>query len=80
MGNFSEKDICSLRYFFLYKTHDRSVQTILICVAFLLSTDLYEYRVFCDGVGDLVVRSRLFKLTFRTKFNNWWNSNAVKVM
>lgn len=41
-------------------------------------SDLYEHRVRLNGKGDLNDRLSLFKLTFRTKLNNWWTKNAPK--
>lgn len=35
--------------------------------------NIYEYRVLCDGHGDVIARVGSFKNTFRVKFNNWWN-------
>lgn len=33
---------------------------------------IYEYRVMCDGHGDVKERLGSFKNTFRVKFNNNW--------
>lgn len=40
--------------------------------------DLFEFRVRCNGKGDLDTRMSLFKLAFRTKLNNWWTKKAPK--
>lgn len=41
--------------------------------------DLYEYRVFYDGTQDVKARAGIFKLVFRTKFNNSWDpSGSIK--
>lgn len=47
---------------------------------FLFTTDLYEHRVLRNGQGDIEARKRLFKSCFRTKLNNWWNSNAANAL
>lgn len=37
--------------------------------------NIYEYRVLCDGIGNLKERLGLFKNTYRVKFNNNWKSH-----
>lgn len=43
-------------------------------------TDAYDYRVLIDGKGDIPARLRTFKLVFRTKLNNWWITNRMKLL
>lgn len=38
---------------------------------------IYEYRVMCDGRGNVKERVGLFKNTYRVKFNNTWNCHAM---
>lgn len=38
---------------------------------------LYEYRVMCDGRGNVKERVGLFKNTYRVKFNNTWKSYVM---
>lgn len=38
---------------------------------------LYEYRVLSNGRGDIKHRLNMFKLVFRTKFNNWFTTHGV---
>lgn len=41
---------------------------------------LYERRVLLNGKGDIKMRTEAFKLAFRTKLNNWWNTHASKIL
>lgn len=38
---------------------------------------LYEYRVLVNGRGDIKHRLSMFKLVFRTKFNNWFSTHGA---
>lgn len=40
---------------------------------------LFEYRVVSSGKGEVKYRASQFKLAFRVKFNNWWNTNYFKI-
>lgn len=40
---------------------------------------MYDFRVVSNGSGNVAKRLDLYKLAFRTKVNNWWSSNAVKI-
>lgn len=40
---------------------------------------LYDYRVLSDGRGDIKYRLKMFKLVFRTKFNNWFCTHGANV-
>lgn len=42
-------------------------------------TAMYDFRVVSNGKGNVPARLDLFKLAFRTKVNNWWNTNATKI-
>lgn len=37
---------------------------------------MYKYRVLSDGRGDIKHRLSVFKLVFRTKFNNWFATHG----
>lgn len=39
--------------------------------------NMYEYRILCDGHGDIKARFGIFKNTFRIKYNNWWNVHCL---
>lgn len=39
--------------------------------------NVYEYRVLCDGQGDIKRRLISFKNVFRVKFNNQWNQRST---
>lgn len=54
--------------------------TIKFAHVHIISTGLYERRVALNAKGDVKSRIGLFKLGFRTKLNNWWNANAVKIL
>lgn len=38
---------------------------------------LYQYRVLSNGNGDIKHRLSVFKLVFRTKFNNWFCTHGA---
>lgn len=43
-----------------------------------LMRNMYEYRVLCNGRDNVKMRLSLFKLVFRSKFNNFWKDNVKK--
>lgn len=69
-----------IKFIVFWLTHKNMISFCIWLKFSIFFTDLFEYRVFSDGKGDLVARGRLFRLTFRTKFNNWWISNAQKTI
>lgn len=46
-----------------------------------LMQNMYEYRVLCNGRDNIKMRLGLFKLVFRSKFNNFWKEiiNSFKI-
>lgn len=40
-----------------------------------LMKNMYDYRVLCNGRGEIRTRLNLFKLVFRSKLNNWWKDH-----